>query len=315
VNDSNDIGKIQRVPLREVWKNEATDFTTWLQVNIEVISEAVDIELGSVEREQSAGAFSVDLVAEDTSGNVVVIENQLEKSNHDHLGKLITYLVAMEARSAIWIVSEPRPEHVAAITWLNEASSANFYLLKLEAIQIGTSSPAPLLTLIVGPSEEGKEVGRTKKNIAERYLIRQRFWGQLLERSKQKTQLHASITPSQYGWISAGAGRQGLGFNYSIRKEDAQVELYIDRGKEKEDENKLVFEELVENREKIEQAFGGPLEWQSLEGKRACRIRKTITIGGYRSDEENWAKIHDAMIDAMIKLEKALSPFVAKLGL
>ena len=169
------IGKIERVGLREVWKHEALDFTKWLQENIDVLNDVVDLNLENLEREHSVGNFNVDLIAEDGNGNSVIIENQLGKSDHDHLGKLITYLVGLSAKAAIWIISDPRPEHISAITWLNESSSANFYLVKLEAIKIGESSPAPLLTLIVAPSEEGKEIGTTKKEIAERYSIRQKF--------------------------------------------------------------------------------------------------------------------------------------------
>jgi hypothetical protein len=170
------IGKIERVPLRTVWKHEAYDFTQWLEENLDVLNEALDLTLTGAEREQSAGSFSVDLVAEDEAGGTVVIENQLEKSDHDHLGKLVTYLTALGAKTAIWIVAEPRPEHVGAITWLNESSSASFYLVKVEAIRIGESPPAPLLTLIVGPSEEAREVGKTKKDLAERHLLCRRFW-------------------------------------------------------------------------------------------------------------------------------------------
>ncbi|MFC1639845.1 hypothetical protein ACFL3B_03665 [Gemmatimonadota bacterium] len=119
------IGKIERVELRKVWKHEAYDFTQWIEDNVDVVSDVIDIELANAEREQAAGTFSIDLVAEDTQGNPVVIENQLEKSDHDHLGKLITYLTAMGANTAIWIVSDPRPEHVRAVTWLNESSTAS----------------------------------------------------------------------------------------------------------------------------------------------------------------------------------------------
>ena len=125
------IGKIEKVPLRDIWKHEANDFTKWLQNNIDVLSEVINLPLSNVEREQTTGNFYVDLTAEDNSGNTVIIENQLEKSNHDHLGKIITYLSSMEANTAIWIVSEPRPEHVSAINWLNESTAANFYLLKI----------------------------------------------------------------------------------------------------------------------------------------------------------------------------------------
>jgi hypothetical protein len=302
------IGKIERVPLREVWKREALDFTTWLEDNIDILNENLDINLSNAEREKAAGAFSVDLVAEDDKGNPVVIENQLEKSNHDHLGKLITYLTAIGARTGIWIVSDPRPEHVNAISWLNESSSTAFYLLKVEAIRIGDSQPAPLLTLIVGPSEEAIEVGRTKKEMAERYVIRKRFWTQLLEHAKTQTKLHANISPSEHSWAGTGAGLSGLGFNYTVTKHGTAVELYIDRGKGTEEENKFIFQQLASAKEDVEQVFRGKLDWQQLEGKRACRIRKQFTSGGYRDDEEKWVETHQAMVDAMIRLEKALKP-------
>lgn len=306
------IGKLQRVPLREVWQHEALDFTTWLEDNLDVLNDTLDITLSSAEREQSAGTFNVDLVAEDEVGNPVVIENQLGKSDHDHLGKLITYLTAIDAKTAIWIVSDPRPEHVRAISWLNESSPAAFYLLKVEAIKIGDSPPAPLLTLIVGPSEESRQAGRTKKELAERYVIRKQFWTGLLEGAGTKTKLHANISPSQHGYIGTGAGKYGLGYNYVIRKNDGDAELYIDRGKEGEAENKAIFDKLAESKDAIEAAFGGSLDWQRLDGKRACRIKKNIDLGGYR-DESKWPEIQAAMIDAMIRLEKALKPHIAKL--
>ena len=151
------IGKITRVPLREVWPHEAKDFTTWLENNPDSLSEVTGIRLSNVEREKDAGDFSVDLVAEDEGGNPVIIENQLERSNHDHLGKILTYLTALGAKTAIWIVPEARPEHIKAISWLNESSAASFFLIKLEAIKIENSKSAPLLTLIVGPSKEGQK--------------------------------------------------------------------------------------------------------------------------------------------------------------
>lgn len=144
------IGKLQRAQLREVWEDEAQNFTPWLKDNIEVLNEVleheeIDLYLSDAKIEQDAGDFSVDMVATADSGDTVIIENQLEKSDHDHLGKLITYLNAVGAKSAIWINSYPRPEHVKAINWLNESTRASFYLFKLEAIQIDDSKHAPLI--------------------------------------------------------------------------------------------------------------------------------------------------------------------------
>ncbi|NLG50994.1 MAG: DUF4268 domain-containing protein [Chloroflexi bacterium] len=303
------IGKLERVPLRDVWRHEAIDLTRWLEDNCDVLSEVLDITLTNVEREKSAGSFSVDLVTEDSEGSTVVIENQLEKSDHDHLGKLVTYLTALEAKVAIWIVSEPRPEHIRAITWLNESSSASFYMVKVEAVRINDSPPAPLFTLIVGPSQESRDIGVTKKELAERYIIRERFWATLLERARTKTKLHANISPSRYSWISTGAGKSGLSFSYVVRQHDAQVELYIDRGKDADRENKAIFDELAKAKAEIEAAFGGPLEWERLDGKRACRISFKFEGGGYR-DDDMWLGIQDSMIDAMVRLEKALRPHI-----
>ena len=136
------------------WENEEK-FTKWLKNNINELSDATGLSLSNVRREQAAGDFSVDLVAEDESGNLVVIENQLEQSDHKHLGQLITYLTEKDAKAAIWIVKEARPEHIKAIDWLNESPSASFYLIKIkDPDSIGNSSPKPLLTTIVDPSGE-----------------------------------------------------------------------------------------------------------------------------------------------------------------
>jgi len=313
--DTAAIGKLQRVALREVWKREAHDFTQWLQENIDVLNVALDLSLVNVEREQDTGSFSIDLVAEDEGGGSVIIENQLEKSNHDHLGKLITYLTGMGAKAAIWIVSDPRPEHVAAVAWLNESSSAAFYMVKVEAVRIGDSPPAPLFTLIVGPSEETVDVGHTKKQIAERYGIRRRWWTQLIERSAGVSKLHAHITPGEYSFIGTSSGIRGLNLNYVVTQDEAAAELYIDRGKDSEEENKAIFDQLAAHQKEIEQSFGGPLSWERLEGRRACRIRFTQTGGGYRSPEEQWPALQDGIIGAMNRLENALRPFLKKLKL
>ena len=306
------VGKLERLPLREVWKNEAHDFTPWLQENIDVLNTALDINLVDVDRETAAGSFNIDLVAKDEDGQMVIIENQLEKSDHDHLGKIITYLAAMDARIAIWIVSDPRPEHVAAIALLNESSSANFYMVKVEAVRIGDSPAAPLFTLIVGPSEEVKGAGQTKMEFAERFILRKRWWTMLLERAAKVTKLHAHISPRESSYVAVSAGIRGLYFDYNVTQEECSVDLYIDRGKDSEQENKFIFDQLYEHREAIEQAFGEPLNWQH-EGRKACSIYYVRKGGGYRSPEEQWTEIQDSIIQSMVKLKKALNPFLEQL--
>jgi hypothetical protein len=138
------------------------------------------------------------------------------------------------------------------------------------------------------------------------------FWSQLLEQAKERTSLHARISPGKENWISAGAGRSGLGFNYVIRMSDAQVELYIDKGEA--EANKDIFDQLIANKEQIEAAYGEPLDWQRLDDRRASRICHRLTTGGL-ADRDRWLDIQEAMIDAMVRLEKALKPYIKPLRL
>lgn len=307
------IGKLERVPLREVWVHEAYDFTQWLEQNIDVVNDALGLEIISVDREQAAGKFSIDLVGEDQFGRKLIIENQLEKSDHDHLGKLITYVTAMQAQAAIWIVKEPRPEHVAAIGYLNQALDTDFYMVKVEAVRIGDSPPAPLLTLISGPSQEAKDVGMVRKEFAERYAVRNRWWTELIERSKPLTKLHAHITPGDYSWIGVSSCFRGLNFNYSVQQGSRNAELWIDRGKDSEQENKALFDQLASNQAEVDAAFGGLLIWDRMEGRRACVIRCKLNDGGYKSPDDQWNTLQDSQIDAMIRLERALKPYINRL--
>jgi len=307
------IGKIEKVPLREVWKAEAKDFTTWLFDNIDVLGEELDINLSAVEKEKKIGTFSADLIAEDDAGQKVLIESQLEKTDHDHLGKILSYVSNLEAKVAIWISSEPRPEHERAIEWLNESGAGvSFYLVKLEAYKIGNSEPAAKFSIVAGPSEMTVVVSEEKKELAERHKKRLEFWKSLLEKSRLKTSLHANISPGIYSWIGTGSGKRGLGYNYSITYKYASVELYIDRGKECEKENKKIFDELYSHKKEIEEIFGDALEWQRLDDRRASRVRKVYSYAGL-NDREKWDRLQNDMIDGMIRFEKAFKKYVKEL--
>ncbi len=306
------IGKLDRVPLREVWKHEAHDFTTWLGQNMDVLGEATGLLLETVGLEQRAGSFNIDVVAEDADGRVVVIENQLEQSDHEHLGKLLTYLTLREAKVGIWIAADPRQEHAQTITWLNESSAADFYMLKVEAVRIGDSEPAPLLTRIAEPSEEVKQVGQDKKELAERDIKRRDFWTRLLEYAATRTKLHANIAPTIHSGVSATAGVPGLQYYYSIRQHEGSAGLAINRGRGSEEENRERFEALLSRRAEIKEAFGEELGWDAGEGQRGCFVFHTVEVGGWR-DEDRWPEMHEAMVDAMIRLERALKPHIARL--
>jgi len=309
------IDKIKRLPLRKVWKHEAWNFTTWLEQNIDVLEEIVGFEISNPEREKSTGNFNVDIKAENSSGETIVIENQLEKSNHDHLGKIITYLAAFEKTvAAIWIVSEPRQEHIDAISWLNTGSNeCNFYLLKIEAIQIGESKPAPLLTKIVGPSEEARQIGKIKKEDSERHRLRLAFWHNVLESTIKKHDLFNSVSPNKNTILQTNSHRKGVKFAFTANSICIGVELRIDLGKDSEEENLRLFNLLKSQRNDIELSFGETLEWNEAISYRVCIIRKQLNTGGYGNPEIEWNGIVDECTDMMLKLEKAFIPFIKKL--
>jgi hypothetical protein len=184
--------------------------------------------------------------------------------------------------------------------------------LRLAAYRIGGSEPAPLFTVIVAPSAESKKIGEQKKQLAERHVLRLKFWDQLLSRAKEKGVLiHAQRTPTKDGWISAGAGvRSGVSFTYVIwMNDDAAVELYIDTGDR--EENKRIFDALHSRKGEIEQAFGSPLSWERLDEKRAARVRSVLQEGGL-VDDAKWPIIQDAMITAMDRLAKAVKPHLGR---
>jgi len=162
-------------------------------------------------------------------------------------------------------------------------------------------------------SEEAIEAGKTKKEIAGRNVFRKRFWTALLELAKTKTKLHSGISPGIYNWVGTCAGLpSGLNLNYAVRRHDAQVELYIDRDKETGQGNEEILSKLSQHKQDIEAAFGSALLWESLEEKRACRIRYIVQLAGWQ-DEEKWPEAHAALVDAMIRLEKALRPYLKDL--
>lgn len=267
-----------------------------------------------VEREKWVGDFKVDVLAEDGAGNLVVVENQLEPTDHDHLGKVLTYLANLEAKAAVWISANPRPEHVKAISWLNEATppDTRFYLVQLSAYRIGNSDPAPLFSVVSGPSDSAKAFGEEKKELAERHVLRMKFWEELLQRAKEKNvKWHAGVSPRTDNWLGTGAGKSGLAFNYLVWLEGKTgVELDIDTGDYSE--NKRIFDELKAEKDEIERSFGQPLLWERLDNRRRSRIRHVIEMGGLK-DTDDWSSIQDAMIDAMDRLVRAVKRRIERL--
>jgi hypothetical protein len=235
----------------------------------------------------------------------VVIENQLERSDHDHLGKLLTYLAAFDAKVAVWIVSEPRPEHVQAISWLNQSELADFFLLKVEAIVIGDSDPAPLITKIVGPSLETTTVGVTKKEFADRQEVRFRFWEGFINAAKSIRSHYANRTPTHDNWLDKSDGV--LTWVLVIKEHEAQAQFYVQNFKAAG--NQALVSHLETDRAAIELSFGSPLVWDVVEGRKHAKVWAKVASSGYR-DEHEWPQVYSAMFDGMDRLQSTLRPFL-----
>jgi len=307
------IQKIKRVPLRELWHKEDKDFTKWLEEHIDFLNDAIGFDISIESREEKVGPFKVDLYGEDNFGNKVIIENQLEKTDHNHLGQLITYLTNLGANIAIWICKEPTEEHIKAIDWLNEVSpdDISFYLIKLEAIKIGDDSPAgPLFTVVKRPTTEKKQIGLEKKEYAQRHVFREKFWTQFLTEINKNNSLFADISPSTENWIGIGMGRGGFNLNLVISKKYARAEIYINRGEM--EENKKAFDSLYNLKDEIEKEFGGKLTWERMEDNVTSRIKHQLD-GVSVINEEDWPKMNEFMIDAAERMHRAFKDPIRKL--
>lgn len=177
------IGKLTEVDVRDLWKHEQYDFSNWLakEENIKLLDDEIGLTLMDINKEVYIGSYRCDLVAKDeTTGQIVIIENQLEATNHDHLGKIITYAAGLDAKTIIWIVKEAREEHKAAIEWLNNNSSEEigFFLIELHAYKINDSLPAPMFKVVEKPNNFTKT---SKQNYSDKELNRSQnerlmFW-------------------------------------------------------------------------------------------------------------------------------------------
>ncbi len=307
------IERIKRLKITDVWQNEAKNFTPWLCENIEILSECIGITLQNPEKEQSTGNFNVDIKAEDDAGRVVVIENQYNNSDHDHLGKLITYRTAFDAKIAIWIVETARQEHVDTINWLNEVGTGcDFYLIQISAIQIGESLPAPLLTILAQPNEQTKVIGNIKKSDSLRAQNRKMFWAELIEMCREMDlPAFQNSTPSTGSWISSGAGIGGLGYYFWVTRDGIRVSFEIDRGDESE--NQKIYDFFFASKDEIQKEIGKELSWQSNSEMRKKYISYSINTGGYSSADKTRKKSISEAIELMKLFISTLNRKVKKL--
>lgn len=280
------LGKLEKVNIRKIWEYEALSFTPWLAHpdNLSLLGDALGIEFNTenIKTEVGVGDFNADIVTADYSDRAIIIENQLERTDHDHLGKCITYAAGIGAETIIWIASNIRDEHRQAVEWLNFNSSdkINFFLVELEACKIGDSKPAPHFLIVESPNEWTKVVrsqNNSNSSVSEVKLRQQRFFEMVrdygLEHSK-KVLSWQKPRPQHWYTIRYG-GKAHFNVLANTREKCIYIELYIDGGKDSDAQNRLIFDNIYKDKDKIESEIG-ELIWYDKDDARMKLIRYRI---------------------------------------
>ncbi len=256
------IAKLKKVELRSVWGHEASDFTNWLsqEENLGMLSDELGITLKLIQTEANVGRYNVDILAEEeNTGRKVIVENQLEDTNHDHLGKIITYASGYDAEVIVWIVKDYREEHQKAIDWLNEHTDEKicFYLLRLELWQIGNSDPAPKFEVIAKPNEWAKAIKTSTAGEYTETKIKQfEFWSSFKNYVKEQDPKLKLQSPKYQHWydVSMGSSEAHIALTANSKENEVTCGLYINK-------NKDLYKFLLANKDKFEQRINQKIDW------------------------------------------------------
>ena len=309
------LGKIEKVDLREVWQNEASDFTPWLANNLVLLGEELGLDLELQAEEASVGSFSLDLLVRETGTNrKVVIENQLEGTDHDHLGKLLTYASGYNSQIVIWIARKFRDEHRDALDWLNRRTdeATEFFGVAVELFKIGVSAPAPHFNVVSAPNGWSKNtLGGNKRRVSqkgERYRI---FFQSLIDVLREDHSFTNARKAQLDSWYNFGSGVSWATYSASFWNDGrAKVELsFVSRSKS---ENELRFDLLRKQQDSIESALGIPLEWRRMDNNIACRIAATRP-GTINDNERTLEDIQTWMISKLLAFKQEFGPRIEQM--
>ena len=302
------LGQINRVDIRDVFRDEARDFTPWLakDENLKLLSDAIGVEIKLLEVEANVGRFSVDILAEeDGTGRKIIIENQFNFTDHDHLGKLITYASGHDAKIIVWIFEQLRDEHRQAIEWLNEntVEDIDFFAINIQLWKIDDSNPAPKFEIIVSPNEWTKTIrSRTSTELSDTKLQQLEFWTQLKAYSSEKYKHLKLQKPQPQHWYSValGSSEAHVSMTVNTRENLLACEIYINNNKE-------LFQHLKTFSADIEKQLGVSLEW--IEAAKACRI-KTVHDSFQISDQTKYTEYFEWLLRTTISFQKVFSDLI-----
>jgi len=310
------LSKLERVPLREAWKHEAGDFTPWLAEaeNLNTLVDALGLgEIELVAMEHPVGDFKLDILCNDSDGPVI-IENQLEKTNHNHLGQIIAYAAGIGAKKVIWIAESFRPEHSAALQFLNDNTTEDlaFFAVEVELWRIGDSPLAPKFEVVVKPNDwvkSGREQAKAASSASSTKQLQLKFWLALVEKLKSSP---SGIRPKKLRpqhWLNISIGRAGakLSVTANTREKRLGVELYFWGADAKQN-----FSNLSPQKSAIEAALRFPLDWQELPDAQACRVAAWFPDASLE-DEARWPSYIDWIVQRLVKMNQVLRPIVQNL--
>jgi len=273
------LSRLNKVDLREVWNHEALDFTKWLSQseNLDLLSEEIGVGIKLVQTEASVGRFNVDILAEEEgTGKKIIIENQLEDTNHDHLGKIITYASGYDAEIIVWIVKDVKDEHQKAVEWLNEHTdeNINFFLIKLELWRIENSNAAPKFDVLVSPNEWAKAIKAVpvaNGELTETKLQQLDFWTKFKNYAKAKDGQIRLRSPRPQHWFDISMGFSGahVGLTINTRENAMGCELWIDNDKD-------LFHYLQEHKAEIEKEIKETANWVDAPVASRVVIKKSV---------------------------------------
>ena len=258
-----ELGTLKTITPRKKWNNEARDFTPWLANNIEELNKTLGLELEVENTEVAVGPYSADILAKDTgTGKYVVIENQLEKTNHDHLGKSITYASVLDASSIIWIATNFTEEHKKSLDWLNDHTNdeISFYGVQIELWQIDNSNAALKFNVVSKPNQAVRQAARSKavEDLSENRKFQFEFWSKFRDKLAKTKKIPSLQTPRPQYWFDVSLGRTNIHISNTCNTEDNTVGIRIYIGNKIAD-TMLPFLEI--EKIEIEKSIGQKLEW------------------------------------------------------
>lgn len=309
MGNGKNLGKMEKVDLREIWEDEAGDFTPWLaqEENIEILGNTIGMELEVDEQEKRVGDFRADIMAQDTAdGTVVLIENQLERTNHTHLGQILTYAAGLEAKTVVWVAKKFTDEHRAALDWLNENTdgSFKFFGLEVELWKIGDSDPAPKFNIVSKPNDWSRNTKtEARKELTDAKKLQLRYWTSLRQYAEDNDTVLTYQKPNPQHWMNFTLGKTNCKAVSAISVQKRHLWCSFESRK---DMQEPMYNFIDANKSDIEAKFGEPLELR----KREESMTLSVTLKKDPTDESDWENQFKWFEEKLTKFDEIFRPIV-----